>query len=175
MPKFTLWAGVLPLLLVLVPARARAQKFTAYGGYSFFHLQSTPQAANLNGWDGSLTYEFLPPLGITADFSGNYGSINNIGGSAIHTFLAGPELRFPAPISPFVHLMFGAVRVNGGGNTAMSSVVHTTFSTTFGGGLDLNMSKRFGIRAFQLDYITSHFNRQRQDNFRMSAGIVFRF
>ncbi len=175
MRKLMLLAGVLPLLFLFVPMQANAQKFTAYGGYSFFHLQSTPQAANLNGWDGSLTYNFVAPLGVTADFSGNYGSINNIGGSAIHTYLFGPELRFPAPISPFVHLMFGAVRVSGGGSSPMSSVVHTTFSTTFGGGLDLRTSKRFGIRAFQLDYVTSHFNHQRQDNFRMSVGIIIRF
>lgn len=175
MRKLMLLAGVLPLMLLVLPSQARAQKFTAYGGYSFFHLQSTPQAANLNGWDGSITYDFLSPLGVTADFSGNYGSINNIGGSAIHTYLFGPELRFPAAYSPYVHLMFGGVRVSGGGSSPMSSVVHTTFSTTFGGGLDLRMSKQFAIRAFQIDYVTSHFNHQRQDNFRMSAGIVFRF
>lgn len=57
----------------------------------------------------------------------------------------------------------------------MSSMVHTTFSTTFGGGVDLRTTKRIGIRAFQIDYVTSHFNRQRQDNFHMSAGIIIRF
>lgn len=175
MRKVMLLAGVLPLMLLTLSPQARAQNFTAYGGYSFFHLQSTPQAANLNGWDGSITYDFLSPLGVTADFSGNYGSINNIGGSAIHTYLFGPELRFPAPVSPFVRLMFGGVRVSGGGSSPTSSVANTTFSTTFGGGLDLRVSKRFAIRAFQLDYVTSHFNHQRQDNFRMSAGIVFCF
>lgn len=175
MRKWMLLVGIALLLTLAAPREAHAQSFTGYGGYSFFHLQSTPSAANLNGWDGSLTYEFLPLFGVTGDFSGNYGSINGISGSAIHTFLVGPEVRFPARISPFVHLMFGGVRVSGGGSSPLGNVAHTSFSTTFGGGIDLRTTRLIGIRATQIDYVTSHFNHQRQDNFRISAGIVIRF
>jgi len=43
-----------------------------------------------------------------------------------------------------------------------------------GGGLDLRISKRIAVRLIQVDYTPTFFGSGRQDNFRISAGIVFR-
>jgi hypothetical protein len=64
------------------------------------------------------------------------------------------------------------------------------YAMTIGGGFDVNISRRFAVRPFQLDYLPSHFspfnipglstigvnnNTNWQNNLRYSAGIAFRF
>jgi len=43
-----------------------------------------------------------------------------------------------------------------------------------GGGLDLKVSPNVALRLFQADYEMSRFSGTRQDNIRLSAGIVIR-
>ncbi|MGC1108213.1 MAG: outer membrane beta-barrel protein [Candidatus Acidiferrales bacterium] len=165
MRKLILLLGILSLL----PLTAHAQGLNLYGGYSYVRLDSSPNAANLNGWDASFTDNFVPAVGITADLSGAYGSINGVSGSNFHTFLFGPQLRFPAPVSPFVRGLVGGVHVGGGG------VSGTSLAAGFGGGIDIHVNSLIAFRPIQIDYIHSHFNSTGQDNFRISAGIVVHF
>lgn len=155
--------------LLMLPLPAHAQGYTLYGGYSYVHLDSTPNTANLNGWDAAFTDNFVPAVGVTVDLSGTYGSINGVSGSNFHTFLFGPQLRFPAPVSPFVRGLIGGAHVGGGGTGS------TSLAEGFGGGIDVHVNKLFAFRPIQIDYIHSHFNNQGQDNFRFSAGLVIHF
>jgi hypothetical protein len=50
----------------------------------------------------------------------------------------------------------------------------TSFAMALGGGLDLRVSKRIDVRLVQFDYTPTFFGPGRQDNFRISAGIVFK-
>lgn len=162
MRKLMLLLGI----LLALPLAARAQGFSLYGGYSYVRLDSTPNAANLNGWDFALTDYFIPAAGVTADLSGAYGSINGASGSNFHSFMFGPQLRFPAPVSPFVHGLVGGVHVGGGG------VSGTSLAAGFGGGIDIHIAHSVSFRPIQIDYIHSHFNSTGQDNFRFSIGLV---
>lgn len=153
----------------LMPLIAHAQGFNFYGGYSFVHLDSSPKSANLNGWDAAVTDNFVSAVGITADLSGTYGSINGVSGSNFHTFLFGPQLRFPAPVSPFVRALVGGAHVGGGGSSS------TSLAAGFGGGIDIHASPFLAFRPIQIDYIHSHFNHDGQNNVRVSAGIVIHF
>ena len=152
----------------MLPVAAHAQSFDFFGGYSYLRLDSSPKA-NLNGWNVSVTDNFIPMLGVTADFSGTYGTVNGVGNSALHTFLFGPQLRFPAPVSPFVHALFGVAHDSGGGTS------DNAFTTGLGGGIDINVVHFVRFRPIQVDYVASHFNSRRQDNVRLSAGIVIHF
>jgi len=44
-----------------------------------------------------------------------------------------------------------------------------------GGGVDFALTDRIAIRPIQADYLMSRFLGTRQDNIRLSAGIVLRF
>jgi hypothetical protein len=156
-------------ILMLLPLAAHAQGYSLYGGYSFLHLDSSPNTANLNGWDAAFTDNFVPAVGITADLSGAYGSINGVSGSNFHTFMFGPQIRFPAPVSPFARVLVGGAHVGGGG------VSGTSLAAGFGGGIDIHVNKLIAFRPVQLDYIHSHFNSYGQDNFRFSIGLVVHF
>jgi len=48
---------------------------------------------------------------------------------------------------------------------------------TAGGGLDVELTKRFAVRAFQADYYLTHFANgvnDHQNNLRISVGLVLR-
>lgn len=155
--------------LFTLPLVAHAQGLNLYGGYSYVRLDSSPNKANMNGWDAAFTDNFIPAVGVTADLSGTYGSVNGVSGSNFHTFLFGPQLRFPAPVSPFVRGLVGIAHVGGGGTGA------TSLAEGFGGGIDIHLNKLASFRPIQIDYIHSHFDNQGQDNFRISAGLVIHF
>lgn len=155
--------------ILLTPLAAHAQGFSLYGGYSYLHLDSSPNTANLNGWDFALTDNFVPVFGVTADVSGAYGSINGVSGSDFHTFMFGPQVRFPGPVSPFVRGLVGGVHIGGGGLSG------TSLAAGFGGGIDIHMNHFLSFRPIQIDYIHSHFNSYGQDNFRLSIGLLVHF
>jgi hypothetical protein len=52
------------------------------------------------------------------------------------------------------------------------------FATAAGGGIDVRVSRHFAVRPVQAEYFLTKFRdgaNNRQNNFRYSAGIVFRF
>jgi outer membrane immunogenic protein len=54
----------------------------------------------------------------------------------------------------------------------------TAFGTTAGGGIDVTVSRHFSVRPVQAEYFLTKFPdgaSNRQNNFRYSAGIAFRF
>ena len=65
--------------------------------------------------------------------------------------------------------------------TAQLSASQTEFAMTAGGGLDIQVSKRFTIRPFAADYMLTRFNnlvtgnRADQHSLRLSGGITFTF
>lgn len=164
MRKLALLFGIL-----LLPLGAHAQGYSIYGGYSHVHLDSSPKAASLNGWDVALTDNFARVVGVTVDLSGTYGTINGVSGSNFHSFLFGPQLRFPARVSPFARVLIGGVHVGGGGTSA------TSLAWGFGGGVDIHLAKFVSLRPIQIDYIHSRFSNAGQSNVRISLGLVVNF
>lgn len=155
-------------LVAIAPCAARAQKIQIFGGYSYLHLDNPAGKANLNGWELSGTVKGRW-LGLTADFSGDYGS--PFGPStSLHTFLFGPQLSIPFPVfSPFVHALVGGARLSSGG------LSQTALTTAVGGGVDAHIAPFFSYRIFQVDYLATRFGSGTQNNIRVSTGLVFHF
>ena len=54
---------------------------------------------------------------------------------------------------------------------------HNAFAMATGGGLDVKISPHAALRLFQADYLFSKFRNgvnDRQNSFRLTAGLVFR-
>jgi len=113
------------------------------------------------------------------------------------------KFRNASRIEPFVHALAGGAHtrfevesrrnVTGGGTTRTSfDVGSTDFAAAIGGGIDFRLGDRFSIRAIQVDYAPVFLRDrslnvlgsagaiqpitlegQRQDNIRISVGIVF--
>lgn len=174
---------------------------TVFGGYSYLRNGSN----GFNGWEGQGTFNFNRYLGVTADVSGaslNPFSFSTSGFSAstyqhVTNYLFGPTVTAGFGRSAvFAHALFGAahsslgagvsVPIIGGISTGLTSA--NAFAMAFGGGVDIGLTRHFAIRAVQVDYLRTQFNAtdalmtglssslgNRQNSFRYSSGIVFRF
>lgn len=196
----------LACLVLCAPPLLAQDKFVVFGGYSYLRppvsveetyicpgsvcpVQPVPSPAfvtnneNLNGWELSASYRFLPFLGFRADFSGNYGSALSQSTNNAHqyTYLFGPEVSLPARVSPFAHALFGgshqtvgAGTIAGGplsNNTVLASS-NSAFATAVGAGIDLKLIPHLWIRAIQIDYLLTRFGSATQNQPRVSAGLV---
>jgi hypothetical protein len=162
--KISLMVGLLFLFSLAAGTRANAQdKVEIYGGYSYMHLDSSP-STNMNGWVLSGQYKIAPWFGAVAEGNGEYGS-----GASVHTFLVGPQVSFPARISPFAHILIG------GSHFAAGPATDTSFATSLGFGIDAKIAPSFSWRIIEGDYLVTRFFNGTQNNARISTGIVIRF
>jgi hypothetical protein len=158
--RFALAIG---LAILLAAAAASAQdKAEVFGGFQFTRPDAGP---NLNGWNGALTGNVNKNFGITADFSGSYGS-----GLSFYTYNFGPKLTANlGAAKPFVHVLLGGARISGGGASTSG------FDTMVGGGLDVGHG-HFAFRVIQADWMLTRFDGfTNKRNFRASTGLVLRF
>jgi opacity protein-like surface antigen len=169
--------GILILLSISVfalPVRAQdeAPKAELYGGYDYARVNALGTSFNFNGGSGQFAYNANNWLGIVGDLGGYYTS--NGFGSGLFSYLFGPRIDFRAhgKVTPFAQILFGGTR------TIDISPSQNAFAMTVGGGVDFKISEHFAIRPFQTEYLLTKFTvnaNKRQNNFRYSAGIIFRF
>lgn len=202
-------------LLLLCSFRTPAQDhFEVFGGYSF--VQATVPiitddlgtcegpsycqnhvltSGNLNGWEVAGTLRPKTWFGVTADFSGQYGTDKASNGNSsahLYTFLFGPKIAYPGRVSPFFHVLVGAAHAWTGNGYELSGTTipssQTAFATALGGGIDIKLNHLIALRPVQFDYLLTRFDRDQglviqlhnlvsstQNEFRASAGIVFNF
>lgn len=142
------------------------------------------ERVRFDGFNAEVTGTFSKLLGITGDISGHYRSdaLAGLGGSQrvksqFYNFLAGPEVkaRNGSRITPFGHALFGVAHARDSvSGTFNSTISRTTFAMALGGGVDVAVSNRMSLRLFQADYNPTYFGHGRQDNIRLSFGVVFK-
>jgi opacity protein-like surface antigen len=157
-----------------------------YFGYTYYNTDLSLDRGSLNGWQGTLEGKIFPYVGIVADITGHYGTLNfptagscpgvgactlNVNASAhVYEAMFGPRLGIPiGRFRPFAEFEVGVGHVNT--NISQSD---TSFATAVGGGLDYKIIKPIAWR-FQGDYIHTSFFSNGQNNLRLSTGIVLRF
>jgi len=193
------------LVLLAVGLAAQAQdtpRLEIFTGYSFvsagFPFSPDPDAGNargsLHGWDLTAAVNANRWFGIAGDFGGYYGSATkvelfkpancvlctgNVNATLhnIHTFAGGPQVSARAEkMAVFGHVLVGGAHVradfSGVGGSATAS--KTDFTVIVGGGIDLGFSHHLAFRV-QPDYFLTKILDRSQNNFRLSAGVVFRF
>ncbi|MBC7931257.1 MAG: porin family protein [Rubrivivax sp.] len=174
MRRLVFATAVILLLTVSASAQEETPKVEVFGGYSY-------GGSNAHGWNGSVAGNVNRWLGVVADFGGQYTRIESPASSErikTHSLLFGPRLSARTKhVTPFAHVLVGAAH-----NDARAReegfdfhFTDTSFAVAVGGGLDVRVSERVAVRAFQLDYLRTNFFGGTQNNGRISAGIVFRF
>ncbi len=140
----------------------------------------------LNGWDASVAFNVTRWLGAVADVGGQYGMpTESVGGMPViiamreHHFLFGP--RFSSRNgrwTPFVHALFGgahaSVTIGAPEVLVPIGIVQTKFAMAVGGGVDVRVYRRFGVRLAQIDWLMTQFAGGRQQNLRVAGGLVIR-
>jgi outer membrane immunogenic protein len=172
----------------ILPVTAQAQdgpRVDVGLDYNYVRTNAPPGGCGcipLHGADGWVAFNFTHSIAIVGQVSGQHAS--NIEGSGADltftSFLAGPRYSFNVTrrVVPFAQVLFGGAHISGGlpGDDLVGS--SNAFAMTAGGGLDIGLSPHFAIRAAQLDYFMTRFRNginDRQNNLRLSAGIVVRF
>ncbi len=172
-------------------------------GYSFLRNMPTDDGnrlAWLHGGSTSLAVNINRHFGLAEDFAGfhadRFGPFSpptgGVGGASgnVFTFLVGPRLSFRHEwATPFLQALFGGVHATdvkldncaGVGCTVLPA--ETAFAITLGGGLDITVHRHVAVRLIQAEYLMTRFkdqtslqgNTERQNDVRLSAGLVFRF
>lgn len=129
---------------------------------------------SLNGASGfgtSVTYNFHKYVGLTADFSDHFGEQAN----SAH-LLFGPKFFVRTEhITPFAEVLFGLSRISPNYTNAVNG-----FGIAAGGGLDMDITKRFAWRVIQADYLRSQFGTSagigvgHTNGARLQTGIVLK-
>jgi hypothetical protein len=164
-----------------------------FGGYSYMNsnIVVSGNRFSLNGASGSVAYNFNKWIGAVADI-GVYGQGNVASESrslTISSFLFGPRVSWRGhKLVPFAQVLLGAGHATGTlyttslGNGTAPLGANSGFMLTAGGGVDWKASPTIGIRIIQTEYVYSQFlnaagspDTNRQNNLRISTGVVFSF
>jgi opacity protein-like surface antigen len=170
------------------------------------------ERTGLHGVNAEVTHYFTERFGITGDFSLNQRSRNvtftngsgNVDTRVINV-MGGPQVRFTneSRVTPFVRALFGVANtrfeaqenatVTGGTVSNSFTTNATDFAMALGGGLDVRLNNRVGLRVLQVDYnpvflrdrsinvlgaagalTPQTLESNRQDNIRLSFGVTFK-
>lgn len=162
--KLVIWLAAFFLASITSQAQGKVELF---GGYSYEHFNGSP-SGNLNGWELSGQYKFASWVGGVADVDAHYGSLSGVNTRSVH-FLFGPQISFPARVSPFFHVLIGGANIRGVGGT------NTSFGTAVGAGIDSRIAPFLSWRIVQFDYLGTRFFHVTQNDVRISTGLVLRF
>ncbi|MGH9528412.1 MAG: hypothetical protein ACRD2S_00665 [Terriglobales bacterium] len=125
------------------------------------------------------TYNFAPHFGMEGDYGLNW---NN--GYREQTVSAGPRVQFGAEgVTAFMHTLLSWNRLDVPGLSANNGL-----GSVLGGGMDLNLTRRFSYRLFEADYVWGHHSytnivttdapglaRVGLNGVRLRTGLVFNF
>jgi opacity protein-like surface antigen len=176
---------LLGILGIALPAGAQDElpRFEAYAGYDYTRFNATnditfvppSQSVNGNGGSGQLEFNANRWLGIVGDLAGYAVARNGYATTHEISYLFGPRVNLRrSKFTPFAQVLLGAVWAS----DAIVLGSKTAFGITAGGGIDFTVSRHIAIRPVQAEYFLTKFSdglNNRQNNFRYSAGIVFRF
>jgi hypothetical protein len=161
--KLSFLLGLVFFISLSAHAQGLGDKVELFGGYSYLRAGGT-SGVNTNGWELAGQYRMSDWLGGVADFDGHYAN-----GTSLNTFLFGPQVSWPARVSPFAHVLLGGAHASAGG------ISNSAFAMAIGGGIDTRLTHGIYWRVIQGDYLPTHFGNAWENNARLSTGIVFKF
>ena len=159
---------------LVLPLSALAQdvpRVEVFGGYSNLAANVDSSSFDMNGVNFSVTENLNSWFGGALDISSHFGTENTFRTNT-ESLTYGPvfSYRKARNIVLFGHGLLGAVR--GGPEYLNISKPEERFGVYVGGGLDVKVRPNLALRLFQADYLMTRFSSARQDNIRISAGIV---
>ncbi|HYA22779.1 MAG TPA: outer membrane beta-barrel protein, partial [Terriglobales bacterium] len=180
---------VCSLLLGLVSLPLMAQDHVeVFGGYQYLHLgsasingQTASGSQGFNGWNAGAQANLSGHFGVEGDFGGSYATISGIS-TRVYTYTGGPVVfAHVAGLKPFVHALFGGVKLSG--SESGVTVSKTGYTTLVGAGIDAKIKRALAWRVAQVDWLYYHLGSSvvagvgipsisSSSNVRISTGIV---
>lgn len=162
------------LFFSVAAAAQQTPRFEVFGGYSFLAADLNDSNFNLNGFHVSAAENLNKWVGGVLDFSTHYGTRAGLNVNT-QSIMYGPRFSYRKSkvITPSAHALFGAVRGSAGFDGISKPDTH--FGLALGGEIDIAINDHVAFRLVQGDYLMTNFVNMRQDNIRVSTGLVFRF
>jgi outer membrane immunogenic protein len=138
----------------------------------------------LNGGGGWVAFNFSHSIGIVGEIASQHAS--NISSSGVDltltSYLVGPRYTWAHArhFAPFAQALLGGAHASGNlapGSSGLPGSANA-FATIAGGGLDISLTRRIALRAFEADYYLTRFDNgvnHHQNNLRIAAGVIIRF
>lgn len=160
-------------------------KYDISGGYivQFFKGYNGGPHLTVQGWYGSVEYNFFSWLGAEGLFSGDYKhQPNGTGDISIYGAMAGPRI-YPFrhhKLEPWGHFLYGGgvyvIRFPAMGQFPAVTRTYSSKEWDLGYGMDLNKWNHWGIRLIQIDYGRTKFLTPKgESNFTIAVGFTYRF
>jgi hypothetical protein len=199
MLKLTLAALLVTCCVLSTPAQTADDddypRNEFFAGYSFNSadintLTVAPERTGQHGLNLAYTRNLSEHVGLTFDASAHlkrdrftFANLAFERKRDQYHFLGGVQFksrRGGGRVAPFAHVLAGGALFRGfassrtpAGNTFLIDDA-TSFALAVGGGLDVRAGKHLDVRVVQADYLPTFFGGTRQDNLRLSFGVVFR-
>jgi peptidoglycan-associated lipoprotein len=180
-----LLSAMLPVCTTAAAAQDVAKAEVALT-YTWAHANAPPESCgcfSLNGGSAVFAYSFSRSISAVAEAgAATNGNVDSAGrGITLSDYFGGLRYtpRSHAGVRPYGQLLLGIAHASG--PLAPSQIglgSATSFAMSTGGGVDFILNEHFAIRALQADYLLtllSNRTNDRQNNFRLSTGLVFRF
>jgi hypothetical protein len=189
-----MYLGIFGISTVIAQTAEEYPKNEFFAGYSYHSadinsLTVNPSRTGQNGANLAYTRNLNRNVGITGDISAHFSRRSqSLNGGEFKSrrdqyyVLGGVHFRAPnkSRVTPFAHALAGASVFRGFTSNLTPAGNFYTFddatslALAFGGGLDVRVNRRLAVRIIQADYAPTFFGRGRQDNVRLSIGIVFK-
>ncbi len=181
------------LALILISVAGFAQTPTSgnvFVGYSFNRAsEGWSNTGNLNGWEASLEGKLAPFAGIVVDAGTQYGTLQlstqHITGTPgtvaadtrVESLMFGPRVSMTkGKLRPFAQALVGVGHLHEDTH-APGPEYHwgeSDVADAIGGGLDYHLIPLLSWRV-QADVLQTRFHGSRQDDVRISTGLVLKF
>jgi hypothetical protein len=175
MKKLVFVAVILLGVSALAMAAEEFPKVEVFGGYSFLRCQfgSPTKPCIEDGWNTSVAINGNQYLSFVADFAGVYDQYDApYQHNAVYTYMFGPKITVrKGKLAPYFVALLGNARVTPG----LYFPYDNQFAMSFGGGLDISVSKLISIRPAQISWLGVKYQKPMIDNMRYSVGVVFKF
>lgn len=171
------WLYCLTIAFAVSGSAQDYPKIEVFGGYSYVHSSFAGTGLNFNGGSGSIAANVTGVFGLVGDFGVYHNNTSGVSTNNF-TYLFGPKFAYRGNerITPYFHVLLGGVHASSSFGTASDS--SNAFAMALGGGLDAKVAPHIAIRVAQVDYLLTKLpddKDDRQNNVRVSAGIVFRW
>jgi outer membrane immunogenic protein len=137
----------------------------------------------LNGGSGWVAFNFSHSVGVVGEIASQHASNISSSGAdlTLTSYLAGPRYIWAHArhFAPFAQALLGGAHASGGlapGSSGLPGSANT-FAMIAGGGVDISLTRRIALRAFEADYYLTRFDNgvnDHQNNLRIAAGVTIR-
>lgn len=174
--------------LAVAPASAQGAPVVELGAdYNYVRANAPPDGCgcfSMHGANAWFAHNFTHSVAVVAEVGSQRAS--DISGSSedltLTSYLFGPRFSWHRSehFAPFGQVLLGGAHASGSFASDSSGFAGSSnaFALIAGGGLDIAFTRHFAIRALEADYYRTQFangSNDRQNNLRLSAGVIFRF